>query len=62
MYSNLTIFILMKIQSNIIHFVSSINVTKILSKRAQRAERAGPSLFTQRAGQGRAEKSRPSQS
>ncbi len=30
-----------------------------LSQRAQRAERAGPRPFTQRAGPGRAEKSRP---
>ena len=49
----------MKIESNLIHFVFFTNVTKIVSQRAQRAERAEPSHFTQRAGPGRAEKSRP---
>ena len=45
----------MKIESNVIHFVSFINVTKIVS---QRAERPGLSHFPQRAWSGRAEKSR----
>jgi len=33
----LTIFILIIIQSNLIHFVSFINITEIVSQRAQRA-------------------------
>ena len=35
----------MNIESNMFHFVSFINVTKIVSKLAQWAERAGPSLL-----------------
>ncbi len=39
----------MKLESNVMHFVPLINVTKIVFKRAQWAELAGPSHFTQRA-------------
>ena len=45
----------MKIESNLIHFVSFINFTKI---NCQRAERSGPSHFTQRAGPGRKKSAR----
>ncbi len=45
----------MKMESNLLHFGSFINVTKIVS---QRAERAGPFYSTGRAGPGRKNRSR----
>ena len=48
----------MKLESNLIHLMLFINDTKIVSQRAQRAERAGPMPLTRRAGPGRKKSAR----